>query len=159
MPPIKFTGLDYFWDHFGAKTMFLGGRTEFHMHEFSILHSTGLVFPILCWSCKPHSLQVRLVGLIIRLEEWKVAMRKRFFFTAHSYLAYKLQHVASQCLLCAWSLCVGRVLIGDAKQVMSEGKGGPVETGLTWLATTALSLQYTGIHIHALQPCVQIYAM
>ena len=31
-------------------------------------------------------------------------------------------------------------LIGDARQASSEGKSGPVETGLTGLAATALCL-------------------
>ena len=45
-------------------------------------------------------------------------------------------------LLCAWGHRVGvrraMVLIGDARQATSEGKSGPVETGLTGPAGTAL---------------------
>ena len=42
----------------------------------------------------------------------------------------------------AWGPCVGvrraTALIGDTKQATSEGKSGPVETGLTGPAATAL---------------------
>ena len=44
--------------------------------------------------------------------------------------------------LCASGHCVGvrqaMALIGNARQAMSEGKSGPVETGLTGPAATAL---------------------
>ena len=50
----------------------------------------------------------------------------------------------STCHLCAWGPCVGvrraMALIGDAKQATGEGKSGPVETGLTGPAATALNL-------------------
>ena len=38
-------------------------------------------------------------------------------------------------------MCVRRAmaLIGDARQATSEGKSGPVETGLTGTAATALN--------------------
>ena len=35
-------------------------------------YSTGFGFPIVCLSCKPHHSQMRLVRLIIHLEEWKL---------------------------------------------------------------------------------------
>ena len=121
------------------------------------MHSTGLVFPTLCWSCKPHSLRMRLVGLTICLEAQKGVMRKRFLYTTHSHLAYKFQHVASQCKLCAWSLCVGipwvMALIGDTKQAMSEGKGGPVESRLTRQAPTNLYSILASVYMH----CIHVY--
>ena len=44
--------------------------------------------------------------------------------------------------MCAWGPCVrvdkAMVLIGNAKGAMNEGKCGPVETGLTGPAATAL---------------------
>ena len=48
-----------------------------------------------------------------------------------------------------WGLCMGVYWaiepIGDAKQAMSEGKSGPVGTGLTWPAAMALTQQYQKI--------------
>ena len=56
----------------------------------------------------------------------------------------KFQHVTSQHALYAWRPCMGvhwaMVLIGDTKQAMSERKSDLVETALTWLGATALSL-------------------
>ena len=47
--------------------------------------------------------------------------------------------------LCASGRCVGvrqaMALIGNARQATSEGKSGPVETGLTGPAATALIMQ------------------
>ena len=58
-------------------------------------------------------------------------------------LSHKFQHVTSlQHVLCAWEPCMGvhqaMALTGDAKQAMSEGKSGLVETSLTRPVATAL---------------------
>ena len=57
----------------------------------------------------------------------------------------KFQHVTSQHVLYVCGLCVSghqamgqMVLMGDAKQDMSEEKSGLVETWITWSAATAL---------------------
>ena len=50
-------------------------------------------------------------------------------------------------MLCAChGHCRALALFGDAKQAMSEGESGPVETGLTGPVATALRL----VHIDAL---------
>ena len=54
-------------------------------------------------------------------------------------------------MVCACGPCMGVhraiALLGDAKQAMSEGKSGPVETGLTGPVATALlySLKHNNI--------------
>ena len=67
---------------------------------------------------------------------WKRCFCTRFTAISHCHLP--TQH--------AWSPCVGihqvMALIGDAKQAMSEGKSGLVETGLTWLVSMALTITW-----------------
>ena len=59
---------------------FLGKTTEFYVHEYLpflhvVLYSTGFDFPIICWSHKPHPSQMRLMRLIVHLEERKAVGR------------------------------------------------------------------------------------
>ena len=72
---------------------------------------------------------------ITRLEERKVVGRKtrrRFFCTACSHLArFSMSHPNVRCV------DVGLAWV-SGEQAMSEGKSGPVETGLTGPVATAL---------------------
>ena len=82
---------------------------------------------------------MRLVRLIVRLEERKVDGRKT---RKNSFALFAAISQVLTFHLCAWGLawgvCQALPVIGDTKQAMSEGKSGPVETGLTGLAATAL---------------------
>ena len=100
-----------------------------NIHFLSIaLYGTGFCFLIICLSLKPHPSQMKVVRLIVHLEEDSEEFFRRV--AAISQI--------STCHLCAWGPCMGvhraMVLIGDAKQATSEGKSGTVETRLTGLA-------------------------
>ena len=65
---------------------------------------------------------------------------------------------ASTCHLCGWEPCVGvrraMALIGNAKQATSEGKSGPVETGLTGPAATAMTC---ALHVNHINYCWTVH--
>ena len=114
--------------------MLLGGHmTEFQRSKYLPLlpiasYSTGFGFPIIHLSRKPHPSQMRLMWLIIRLQERKVVGRKT---RKTSFALFTAISEVSTRHLCAWGSCVDirqvMVLIGYAKQATSEGKSGPVE--------------------------------
>jgi len=52
----------------------------------------------------------------------------------HEGCQYKTATNLTQLLTCVWpcvGICQAMALIGDAKQAMNEGKGGPIKTQLT----------------------------
>ena len=76
---------------------------------------------------------------IAHLEERKVVGRKT---QKSSFALFAVILQVSKCHLCAWGPCLSvhqaMALIGNAKQAMSGGESGTVETGLTGQAATAL---------------------
>ena len=129
--------------------MLLGGQTtEFHMYDYlpflPIAHWFQLSDRSLISQATP-SADVACDTIIICLEERKVVGRKTWksFFALFVAISQ-----VSTCHLSVCGHCVGvrraMALIGGAKQAMGEGKNGPVETGLTGPAATALR-----IHTHS----------
>ena len=102
-------------------------------HECHSAHCVVHGFPILfAYRPKPHPSLVKLARLVRKESCWKT--RGTALFAAISQV--------STWYLCASGRCVGVrqaiALIGNARQATSEGKSGPVETGLTGPAATAL---------------------
>ena len=96
---------------------------------------------------KPHPSQMRFVRLIIRLEERKVDGRKTrknsfALFAAISQVLTLSFKISPVCLRACVGVRRALPVIGDAKQATSEGESGPVETGLTGPAATALLCSY-----------------
>ena len=115
-------------------------------------------------SRNPHPLQMRLVRLQPFTGKFLKGKLRRVFLH-YSQPSRKFQHVT--CVL-SWGRCVGicRVmeLIGDANRAMGEGKSGPVETGLTGLAATALNCSLFHKHqkwslqsLHTVSVCVELH--
>ena len=89
-----------------TRTMLLRDQTtEFHMNTLPFLYCTRLSNRLLILQATLFADEA--CGTNHSLGSPKSCYEKRFFRTACSHLAYKFQHVASQCTLCAWSLCVG----------------------------------------------------
>ena len=107
---------------FGPMQMLLGGKTtESHMYEYLpiVLYSNGFGFPIVRVSCKPHPLQMKLVRLIVRLEEWKAVVGRLRRILSHCLQpSCKIQHVT--CVL--GGVRQALALIGNTKQAKSEGE-------------------------------------
>ena len=126
---------------FGSIRCFSEARQQVHMTLYKylpflpiVLYSTGFSFLIVCLILQAMPETNCLLG---RMEScWKTWKSFYALFAAISQV--------STCHLCPWGPCMGvrwaMVLIGNAKQATSEGKSGPVETGLTELVATTLSI-------------------
>ena len=91
------------------------------MYEYLpiVLYSNGFGFPIVRVSCKPHPMQMKLVRLIFRLEEWKAVVGRLRRVLSHCLQpSCKIQHVT--CVLGGVRRALA--LIGNTKQAKSEGK-------------------------------------
>ena len=126
--------------------MLVGGKTtEFHTNEYLLFlpiasyTSTGVGFPIrFAYLSKATPFAVEACETN-HLYKWKVVGRKTLW-TALSH--------------CSWPSCkfqLGTCVLGGiawrlpsmpCRQAMGEGTSGPVETGLTGLAATALNSQW-----------------
>ena len=130
--------------------MLLGGQTtEFHMNAIlpiaSYTNGVGFLIqfayqpkttPIAGEACETNRSLVRTESC------WKEDLRNS------SVALFAAISQVSTWYLCAAGRCMGvhqaMALIGNARQATGDGKCGPVETGLTGLAATALQTNWTG---------------
>ena len=122
-----------------------GKTTEFHMNEylpFALHTGVGFSDPI-CLPIESHTLQARLARLINHSQVRTASCWEKSSSNSSVALLTAIMQVSTW-YLCAWGRCVGvrraMAIIGGARQASSEGKSGPVETGLTGPAATALQL-------------------